>query len=172
MTPIVQWLVTEWTVASRGAPGATRRNATPLGLRLPDPHDLPERGPRPRVRLHAVGFDEADDFEPGTPRPSLVDPGDLGLIIDGNRLAVRFQPTFRRRSTSAPAHPTVRLDPGQWLRWQANYRLGASPCGSGGEWRYHLHTVNVHWPDPDTPVDPHVFTATPDRLVRELMPLR
>ena len=55
---VVQRLVTEWTKASRGAPGATRRNATPEAAPL-----APVLPGRPDGYLeHQVVFDEAHAF--------------------------------------------------------------------------------------------------------------
>ncbi len=38
--------------------------------------------------------------------------------------------------------PAVRLSPGQWLRWQINYRF-AYPTALSGGWTYRLDTLSA-----------------------------
>jgi hypothetical protein len=61
--------------------------------------------------------------------------------------------------------PAVRLAPGEWLRWQINYRF----IGSwGGEWAYRLDTLNLAC----GLVRADVFLGTPTRQVDERAYLR
>lgn len=96
---VVQRLVTEWTKASRGAPGAVKRNATPAALPLP-PGLLERREP---YREHEVTFGERQAFEASGERvvgearlPVDVwsrdrSPARLELLADGS-LGVSFRP--------------------------------------------------------------------------------
>lgn len=54
--------------------------------------------------------------------------------------------------------PAVRLEPGQWIRWQINYRF--VDCCTG-EWYYRLDTLNLA----HGATRPDVFLAAPDHLV-------
>jgi hypothetical protein len=61
--------------------------------------------------------------------------------------------------------PAVRLRPGEWLRWQVNYRFAGTGDGS---WTYQLQTLNVAY----GPVPADIFLGTPSHHVQELAPLR
>lgn len=152
MGVIVQRVQTWWTVRSRGAPAATARNATPTAFRLP-----PDLG----FAVHEVVMRERDDFEPHTHHSDLSDPGlPLHTIDAALRVGPPTIPLFSapRRNRRPPA---VRLAPGQWLRWQINYRLAGT---SGGPSHYRLDTFNVHFGSPNSP---DVFLGTPTHSVDE-----
>jgi hypothetical protein len=155
----VQWVRTSWTKDSRGGPAAARRNAAPVGFVLPA-RGLPV--------VHTVAMSEADGFEP---HESLVDgePGsDLVLLTEvEGRLRVELVVTpfgMPRRWRRVPA---VRLLPGEWLRWQVNYRF-SWPMTRGGAWTYRLDTLNVAY----CPGTVDVFTGVPTRYVDERARLR
>jgi hypothetical protein len=62
--------------------------------------------------------------------------------------------------------PAVRLLPGQWVRWQLNYRF-TSALGIRG-WSYWLDTFNIAY----GPVDRDVFLSEPTVIVDECGPVR
>ncbi|MFG3503900.1 hypothetical protein ACGF5F_00170, partial [Streptomyces sp. NPDC047821] len=62
--------------------------------------------------------------------------------------------------------PAVGRAPGEWLRWQLNYRF-SSALGIRG-WTYWLDTFNVAY----GPVRPGVFLGEPSRLMDETGPVR
>ena len=132
MDVVAQWVRTSWTKRSRGGPEATRRNAAPVAFVLPA-----ARCPL----VHEIQMDESDDFEPLI---SVADapPDRSGVLLteaDG-RLRVQVvhsawgAPRNRRRG------PVVRLSPGEWVRWQVNYRFS----GYHG-WSYRLDTLNLSY---------------------------
>jgi hypothetical protein len=59
--------------------------------------------------------------------------------------------------------PAVRLAPGQWLRWQINYRFGGRT-----NWTYRLETFNVAHGSPS----PNVFFSVPTCRIDERASLR
>jgi hypothetical protein len=61
--------------------------------------------------------------------------------------------------------PAAYIGPGEWIRWQINYRFVGS-CG--GEWTYRLDTLNVA----NGVIFPNQFLATPPRHINELASLR
>ncbi|MER6672838.1 hypothetical protein [Streptomyces sp. NPDC000983] len=112
---------------------------------------------------------EADDFQPRWTHQQGLPDGttDIGVSLRRIDGLVRVKPAVS--SFGMPRRwrrpPAVRLAPGQWLRWQVNYRFAGS---NGGDWTYRLDTLNLaHGP---VPVD--VFLGTPTRLVQELAALR
>ncbi|MFF7728537.1 hypothetical protein [Streptomyces sp. NPDC008001] len=104
---------------------------------------------------------EAEGF---SPRMSERDLSRAGLVLreeaGGGALQVgppevtHFSAPRRNRRP-----PKVRLVPGQWVRWQINYRYG----NQGGPWAYRLETFNVAYGA--APAD--VFLGTPTRSVDE-----
>ncbi|QKW23584.1 hypothetical protein HUT16_34825 [Kitasatospora sp. NA04385] len=157
----VQWVRTSWTKRSRGGAAAVRRNAAPEGFVLPP--DAPGPG-----HLHTVRMREEDDFAPREAWEPLRRSGlDLGLRERDGRLRVLpgilplygLPPRPRRP-------PAVRLLPGQWVRWQLNFRFSSS--AGAQDWSYWLDTFNVAY----GPVDAGVFRAEPTVLVDERGPVR
>ncbi|MEW2134193.1 hypothetical protein [Streptomyces sp. NPDC005435] len=153
----VQWVKVSWTKESRGGEAAALRNAVPVGFAVPE---LPSRV------AHFVHLSERYGFEPRSAERPLREVG-LSLRNEGDRLRVlaRVDPMFglppRRRRP-----PAVRLLPGQWVRWQLNYRF-SSAMGMRG-WSYWLDTFNIAY----GPVDPDVFLSEPPVFVDERGPVR
>ncbi|NYI03577.1 hypothetical protein [Allostreptomyces psammosilenae] len=153
----VQWVRTSWTKRSRGGEAAVRRNAAPTGFVLPD-----AVGPL----AHVVRMREEDDFRPRGALEELH-AVDVQLREADGRLRVfpRIPPLFalppRRRRP-----PAVWLVPGQWVRWQLNYRF-SSAMGLR-DWSYWLDTFNIA----HGPVAADAFLGTPDVLVDERGPVR
>ncbi|MFD0369805.1 hypothetical protein [Streptomyces sp. NPDC127114] len=153
----VQWVRTSWTKHSRGGEAAALRNAVPAGFRLPPP--------APDV-AHFVHMAEWNGFTPQASERPLRSV-DVGLRDERGRLRVQAWvnpmsglPPRRRRP------PAVRLEPGQWVRWQLNYRF--SGVTSARDWSYWLDTFNVAY----GPVDRDAFLSEPPTLVDERGPLR
>ena len=65
---------------------------------------------------------------------------------------------------SWPRSP-IRLEPGEWLRWQINLRFGATYPG-GRDWSYRLETLNLTYGGRAD------FSGKPDRSATELGDLR
>ncbi|MFF8729317.1 hypothetical protein ACF073_22870 [Streptomyces sp. NPDC015171] len=153
----VQWVKTSWTKESRGGEAAARRNTAPLGFMLPDTSSR---------FAHFVRMSEHEGFAPRATRKSLRDTG-VSLREEGDRLRVhaRVEPLF-----AVPPRPrrppAVRLRPGQWVRWQLNYRF-SSALGIRG-WSYWLDTFNIAY----GPVGQDVFLSEPTVLVDECGPMR
>ncbi|MFD9004164.1 hypothetical protein ACFV0T_24925 [Streptomyces sp. NPDC059582] len=153
----VQWIRTTWTKESRGGDAAARRNASPVGFTLPD-----EAAPL----AHVIRMHERDGFEPYESR-EVLSKVEVQLREADDRLRVfpRVQPLFalppRKRRP-----PGVRLAPGQWVRWQLNYRF-SSALGIRG-WTYWLDTFNIAY----GPVNADVFLSAPTVFIDERGPLR
>ncbi|MEU8953530.1 hypothetical protein AB0C93_04415 [Streptomyces sp. NPDC048518] len=153
----IQWIRTTWTKESRGGAAATLRNAAPVGLLLP-------HGSAPFV--HMVRMHEDHGFEPYDSREDLSKV-DVQLREEEGRLRVfpKVQPLFalppRKRRPRA-----VWLAPGQWVRWQLNYRF-SSAMGIR-DWTYWLDTFNVAY----GPVNADVFLSQPPVSIDERGPLR
>ncbi|CAM5271145.1 hypothetical protein SNARM312S_02753 [Streptomyces narbonensis] len=153
----MQWIRTSWTKQSRGGEAAARRNAAPVGLSLPAV---------PSGFAHVVHMAERDGFEPCAVQRDLREVG-VSLRDEGDRLRVlaRVEPLFglppRRRRP-----PAVHLFPGQWVRWQLNYRF-SSAMGIR-DWSYWLDTFNIAY----GPVDRDVFLLEPTLIVDECGPVR
>jgi hypothetical protein len=60
----------------------------------------------------------------------------------------------------------VRLNPGQWVRWQLNCRF--SSAAGMQDWSYWLDTFNIAY----GPVNTDVFLSTPTLFIDEQGPLR
>ncbi|WP_432247627.1 hypothetical protein ACRAR1_06600 [Streptomyces sanyensis] len=153
----VQWVRTSWTKESRGGESAARRNAAPIGFRLPHAS---------RSLAHVVRMREEDGFRP---HDTLGDLGEVDVQLreaEGRlRVFPRVQPLFalppRRRRL-----PAVHLVPGQWVRWQLNYRF-SSALGIR-DWSYWLDTFNVAY----GPVTGDLFCGRPDFCIDEQGPVR
>ncbi|UNO41536.1 hypothetical protein [Streptomyces sp. MST-110588] len=157
MNVVVQRVRTSWTKKSRGGSEAARRNAAPTAFPLP---------PGLRSVLHEVTMRESDSFEPRMQVRDLSAHGVVLREVDG---LLRVGPPevtmfgMPRRNRRPPA---VHLAPGQWLRWQINYRLTGSYDMS---WSYRLDTFNIVYGS----APPEVFlTSTPTHHVDERGPLR
>jgi hypothetical protein len=91
--------------------------------------------------MHGILMRETEDFHPhATVRAEPAADWEVELRQVGERLRVQLVPSdwgMPRRSRRAPA---VLLMPGQWVRWQINYRFVGS-CG--GDWSYRLDTLNL-----------------------------
>ncbi|MFE3827846.1 hypothetical protein [Streptomyces sp. NPDC059092] len=153
----VQWIRTFWTKQSRGGPAASRRNAAPIGFALPDV----TAGSAHVIRMH-----ERDDFEP---YDTQEDPGKVDVQLreaDGRlRVFPRVEPLFGLPPRPRRP-PAVRLAPGQWVRWQLNYRF--SSAAGIRDWSYWLDTFNIAY----GPRNADVFLSTPTVFVDEQGPLR
>jgi hypothetical protein len=157
MEIVAQWVRTSWTKRSRGGEGAARRNAAPIGFSLPD-------APRPLV--HVVRMREENGFRP---HGSLGDLGTVDVQLRETEGRLRVFPRVQPLCALPPRPrrpPAVRLVPGQWVRWQLNYRF-SSTLGIR-DWSYWLDTFNVAY----GPVTADVFPGTPDFLVDERGPVR
>ncbi len=160
MQTVVQWVRTSWTKQSRGGAEASRRNAAPTAFLLPTV--------RPQF-THEVRMDERDDFQPQFAikdgLPDSASPSGV-LLHEANgllRVQLTVTPYGTPRRWRRP--PAQRLAPGEWLRWQINYRF-TRECG--GEWTYLLDTLNIAL----CPARTDLFLGTPTRHVNELATLR
>ncbi|MFZ3467636.1 hypothetical protein ACODT3_39225 [Streptomyces sp. 4.24] len=154
----VQWIRTSWTKESRGGEAASRRNAAPIGFALPPAGTA--------TSAHVVRMQEDDGFRPRAAQEGR-DHVDVRLREADGRLRVfpRVQPLFALPPRPRRP-PAVRLAPGQWVRWQLNYRF-SSAMGIRG-WSYWLDTFNIAY----GPVDTDVFLSTPTVFIDEKGPLR
>lgn len=153
----VQWIRTSWTKQARGGEAAARRNAAPAGFTVPSV---------PPSFAYVVRMHERDGFEPRGVEEDLRKIDVQLREVDGRlRVPPRVQPLFAipPRPRRPPA---VRLAPGQWLRWQLNYRF--SSAAGVRDWSYWLDTFNIAY----GPVDADVFLSEPTVHVDEQGPLR
>ncbi|MGY1580671.1 hypothetical protein [Streptomyces sp. MN13] len=154
----VQWVRTLWTKRSRGGPAAARRNAVPVAFALPD--GVPGRA-------HTVRLHEWDDF---TPRHGWAEPRRVGVELrerDGRlRVLPRVEPLYGQPPRPRRP-PAVRLAPGEWVRWQLNYRF--SSAAGMRDWTYWLDTFNIAYGEVPAA---DVFLGTPDFHVDEQGPVR
>ncbi|GHB26735.1 hypothetical protein GCM10010392_63720 [Streptomyces clavifer] len=115
---------------------------------------------------HVVRMHERDGFDPFDGR-EVLRRVDVQLREGDGRLRVlpRVQPFFAipPRPRRPPA---VRLVPGQWVRWQLNYRF-SSAAGVRG-WSYWLDTFNIAY----GPVEADAFLSPPTVLMDERGPVR
>ncbi|GAA1707518.1 hypothetical protein ACFTSF_37655 [Kribbella sp. NPDC056951] len=167
MTVVVQWVRTTWTKRSRGEPGASRRNAVPVGFRLPD-----DEAPF----VHGVVMREQDDFKvwEGTRSglPDEVTPTrgreQLESGVEVTPVGGLIQVQLTATPYGLPPRPNraraVRLAPDEWVRWQINYRY---PSHWGEDWVYRLDTLNLFHGSP--PLD--AFLGEPTYEVKELASL-
>ena len=153
----VQWIKTSWTKRSRGGEPAARRNAAPIGFQL---RQMP-----PSV-AHFIRMSEQDGFEPHESELDLDKVG-LNLRDEGGTLRViaRVEPLFGLPPRPRRP-PSVRLAPGQWARWQLNYRF--SSAAGVQDWSYWLDTFNIAY----GPVSRDAFLSDPTVLVDECGPVR
>ncbi|MGO1050161.1 hypothetical protein [Crossiella sp. CA198] len=152
MQAIVQCVQTSWTKQSRGGAAATLRNAAPTAFALP--------ARRPPF-THEVRMDERSDFQPrfDIRDEDLPDPPVKLQEADGLlRIQLEVTPYGMPRRWRRP--PARRIGPGEWLRWQVNYRF-VSCCS--GDWNYRLDTLNIGYGVEGT----EVFLGTPTHTVDE-----
>jgi hypothetical protein len=184
---VAQWVSTEWTRLSRGGKAATRRNAAPVGFRLPTVCT---------GVVHEIVMAERNDFEPveslgaepAEREPSLARCG-LRVVRAPGRVRVELLPAragapganparagapganpARAGAPGLSANPRragVWLAPGEWLRWQVNYRVSWPPI-QGGRSSYRQDTLNIAL----GPVHPELFFGTPTWHVDERAFLR
>jgi hypothetical protein len=143
MDTVVQRVRTSWTKASRGGHEAALRNAASTAFRLP---------PGLSSGLHEVALWEYASFRPEVLVGDLADCGMVLHEVDGRLSAGPPDAVpggVPRRDWRPPA---VLLAPGQWLRWQINYRFGGRT-----NWTYRLDTFNVAYGSPP----PNVFLGAP-----------
>lgn len=170
MDVVTQWVTTEWSGRSRGGPGAVRRRAVPQGFRLPG---------RRRAFVHEIVVTESNDFEPVESfgvepperEPSLARSG-LRLVRADRGVRVELLPARRGDlPRGVPGQdrrrPAVWLAPGEWLRWQVNYRVSL-PWAAGGRGEYRQDTLNIAV----GPADPELFFGEPTRHIDERSLLR
>lgn len=154
----VQWIRTSWTKVSRGGDAASRRNAAPIGFALPPPETT--------TSAHVIRMHERDGFEPYDTQEDRANVDVQLREADGRlRILPRVQPLFALPPRPRRP-PAVRLAPGQWVRWQLNYRF-SSALGIR-DWSYWLDTFNIAY----GPVDADVFLSTPTVFINEQGPLR
>ncbi|MCT2583877.1 hypothetical protein [Actinophytocola gossypii] len=153
----VQWVHTSWTKRSRGGAAATRRNTAPIGFVVPN---------APIPFAHLVTMSERQDFHPEE-TVAEVTRVEVSLHEADGRLRVlpRVNPLFGLPPRPRRP-PAVRLAPGQWVRWQLNYRF--SSAAGMQDWSYWLDTFNIAY----GPVHADVFLGAPTHLVDERGPLR
>ncbi|MEU8661124.1 hypothetical protein [Actinoplanes philippinensis] len=160
MDVVAQWVTTEWTRRSRGGPGAALRSAVPQGFRLPG---------RRRGVVHEVMITESNDFRPIESFGAEPPEREPGLARSGLRLVradkgVRVELLLARLGDPSRARrpPGVWLAPGEWLRWQVNYRMSGSRI-DGGRGEYRQDTLNIAV----GPADPELFFGEPTRHIDE-----
>lgn len=165
----VQWVRTSWTKRSRGGEAAARRNAVPVGFALPGGVVSSGRAAskgRPVPLAHTVAVREWEDFTPVEGRAELKNVDVQLRRVDGRlRVLPRVEPMFGLPPRPRRP-PAVRLVPGQWVRWQLNYRF--SSAAGVRDWSYWLDTFNIAY----GPVTADVFLGTPDFHVDEQGPVR
>ncbi|WIX87938.1 hypothetical protein [Amycolatopsis sp. DG1A-15b] len=154
MDVVAQRVRTTWTKRSRGGPAAAVRNRVPIAFPLPA-----------GTQLHVVNVDESTGFEPRFELRPLSELDGVQLREADGGLSVLVVPSpWGMPKRNWPRSP-VRLERGEWLRWQFNLRFG-STCSCGSEWSYRLETLNLAY---GTRAD---FTGKPTRSVTELGDLR
>lgn len=118
MEVVAQLVRTSWTKRSRRAPGAAPRNAAPAAFLLP--------ALQPPF-VHQVLMGEHDDFQPHfTVHEGLPGTGPDSAILlneDNGLLQVQLTVTPFGMPRRWRRPPAVRIAPGDWLRWQINYRF-------------------------------------------------
>ncbi|HEX6360447.1 hypothetical protein [Actinophytocola sp.] len=153
MEVAVQCVRTWWTKRSRGGQEAARRNAAPIAFPLPN---------RPLPFLHEAVMHEHDGFQPRLATRDLpassLDSGVLLKEVDELlRVHLVVTPYGSPRRNRRPS--ARRLAPGEWLRWQVNFRFSGYH-----EWSYRLDTYNAGY----GPAQADLFLGTPTHHVDEL----
>jgi hypothetical protein len=157
MEVAAQWVRTSWTKRSRGGVEARRRSAVPVVFPLPETA-LP--------MTHEVTLDERSLF---VPREVLhrAEPvaEEVELTEDGGMLRVYLTAYPFGTPCRWRRPPAVRLEVGQWLRWQINYRIPGPCCGEGS---YRQDTLNLAYGKVCT----NIFQGTPSHRRDERAHLR
>lgn len=152
---VVQEVTVNWTKASRGGAAARVRNACPVAFPLAE-----------GALWHGLTMDEERGFAPTAVFADYLPDrvlAQLNVEADDRRLTLhpRMDPVGMPTRHRRP--PRRSLDPGQWIRWQVNYRLSADHG-----WSYRLITWNVglrgSWAS-------GLFLGEPDVTVAELADL-
>ncbi|HEY2794554.1 MAG TPA: hypothetical protein VGJ28_19495 [Micromonosporaceae bacterium] len=159
MDIVAQWVRTSWTKRSRGGAQATRRNAAPIGFPLPEFSGS---------AVHEVTMTEADDFEPWTSLHLGPPSRDYVQLEEADgRLRVQLVVTSWGMPRRWRRPPSVHLEPGEWLRWQVNFRF-STPTTADGGWSYRLETLNLAYGT----TTPDLFTGAPTKFIDERAHLR
>jgi hypothetical protein len=153
---VAQWVRTSWTTASRGGTAAARRNAVPVAFVLPVVTPPVTHDVRLRERDDFVAHEVVQEAEP--------DPEDVLLRWSDDRLRVELVATPFGMPRRWRRPPAVWLRPGEWVRWQINYRF----TDHDGDWTYRLDTLSLA----HGPVATNTFLGTPTRVVDERSSLR
>lgn len=153
---VVQRIRTSWTKESRGGRGAVLRSAAPEAFPIPTGVSS---------GLHEVSLEEYASFRPEVRLGDLAECGIALQEQEADGFLTVGPPTLLpggvpRRDWRRPA---VRLAPGEWARWQINYRFGGNT-----NWTYRLDTFNVAYGPPT----PKVFLGEPAHGVDERGSLR
>ncbi|MFB9690226.1 hypothetical protein [Amycolatopsis plumensis] len=151
---VAQRVRTTWTKRSRGGPSAAVRNRVPIAFPLP-----------PGVALHEVDVDESTGFSPRFAARPLGELDGVVLREADGVLSVLVTPSPRGMPKRNWPRSPVRLERGEWLRWQINQRFGPV-CSCGSDWSYRLETLNLAYGGRAD------FTGKPTRSVTELGDLR
>jgi hypothetical protein len=159
MDVVVQWVRTSWTKASRGGAAAARRNAAPVAFPLPGVA---------APLMHEVLMSEGEDFQPRSSQTGAVPDEIVSLRLVDGLLRVRLEPTPFGMPRRWRRPPALRLAPGEWLRWQINYRF-SYPAARGGAWTYRLDTLNLAHA---AQVPAGIFLGEPTHWIDELAHLR
>lgn len=150
---LVQQIEVWWTKASRGGPGAARRNAVPKSM---EPAPAARRARRGQLAHQRLEYREEREFQPVETVEIASLPQSGAITLVGLRIALtpeRLEVFYRAGREAghperyAPAEPVLRLASGDWGRVQDNGRYSSA----SGPWRYRQTTWNIGW-----------FSALPD----------
>lgn len=163
----VQVVTTRWTKHSRGGPAATVRNATPVAFLLPEGLLSAGSSEGSAPLVHGVEMREEDGFRPVESIGDASTLEKVRLRVRDGRLTVFTPiPEWYEIPPRPRRPPAVRLAPGEWVRWQLNFRF--SSLAGMQDWSYWQDTVNVAY----GPVSRDVFLGPPTYEVDERGSLR
>lgn len=147
---LVQTIKTQWTKASRGGDGASRRNTVPDALKVTP---IAVNVPHPLPLFHQTTlFTESAEFQPSVTQTEIyaltlnkhLTLGCLRLIPAEEHLTITYAPTTI--CTGAPKRPHTRkeitLTPDTWAQIVYNGRFG---WATG--WSYHKTVFNIAYTD-------------------------
>ena len=153
----IQCIETWWTKASRGAPGATARAATPDALALPQTSSTRE------VLLQRVFFEERNGFEARSEVTgfSLQEAQRQlrGAVLHVGLDVIDVMFTWSEYTVGVPERrngPAIRLEPGRWCRIVHNGRFDED-----NRWYYQQTTLNIAY----RPLHAAVFIQSDPRKV-------